>query len=129
MRASRSPCPTVYWGIAAGQRMIRTISGDLDVPLPGGGALTIPGYMVWAALVYAIGALTPRESIRGDLAVFEHGVEHQIAAALRVLRIVDRGVDDGRFGERGQHRRFRKGEVLGFLAEVIMTLLTLFLNF
>ena len=34
--------------------LLWTISGDLDVPLPGGGALTIPGYMVWAALVYAI---------------------------------------------------------------------------
>lgn len=29
------------------------LSGPLHVPLPGGFALTIPGYMFWAALVYA----------------------------------------------------------------------------
>ncbi|MBM3523209.1 MAG: ABC transporter ATP-binding protein/permease, partial [Alphaproteobacteria bacterium] len=30
------------------------LSGPLDVPLPGGGSLTIPGYMVWVAIVYAV---------------------------------------------------------------------------
>jgi putative ATP-binding cassette transporter len=30
------------------------ISGDLEVPLPWGGSFEIPGYMCWAALVYAI---------------------------------------------------------------------------
>ncbi len=34
--------------------LLWTISGDLDIPLPGGGAVTVPGYMVWAALIYAI---------------------------------------------------------------------------
>jgi putative ATP-binding cassette transporter len=31
-----------------------TLSGILKVPLPGGGTLEIPGYMCWAALIYAL---------------------------------------------------------------------------
>jgi putative ATP-binding cassette transporter len=31
-----------------------TLSGILRIPLPGGGSLDIPGYMCWAALVYAL---------------------------------------------------------------------------
>jgi vitamin B12/bleomycin/antimicrobial peptide transport system ATP-binding/permease protein len=31
-----------------------TLSGVLTLPLPGGGSLEIPGYMCWAALIYAI---------------------------------------------------------------------------
>jgi len=34
--------------------LLWTLSGDLEVPLPWGGSLNIPGYMCWAALVYAI---------------------------------------------------------------------------
>ncbi len=30
------------------------LSGSLDIPLPGGGSITIPGYMCWAALFYAL---------------------------------------------------------------------------
>jgi len=31
-----------------------TLSGVLNVPLPGGGSLAIPGYLCWAALIYAL---------------------------------------------------------------------------
>ncbi|MBL8691671.1 MAG: ABC transporter ATP-binding protein/permease [Rhodospirillaceae bacterium] len=31
-----------------------TLSGILKIPLPGGGTLEIPGYMCWAALIYAL---------------------------------------------------------------------------
>lgn len=31
------------------------LSGDVTLPLPNGGSLHIPGYMVWVALVYAVG--------------------------------------------------------------------------
>ncbi len=31
-----------------------TISGPIQIPLPNAGSLTIPGYMVWAALIYAV---------------------------------------------------------------------------
>jgi len=34
--------------------LLWTISGDLEVPLPSGGSFVIPGYMCWAALVYAV---------------------------------------------------------------------------
>jgi putative ATP-binding cassette transporter len=34
--------------------LLWVLSGDLEVPLPGGGSIEIPGYMCWAALVYAI---------------------------------------------------------------------------
>ncbi|MBL8700900.1 MAG: ABC transporter ATP-binding protein/permease [Alphaproteobacteria bacterium] len=30
------------------------LSGPIELPLPGGGSLTVPGYMVWVAVVYAI---------------------------------------------------------------------------
>lgn len=30
------------------------LSGPLDIPLPGGGSITIPGYMLWVAIVYAV---------------------------------------------------------------------------
>jgi putative ATP-binding cassette transporter len=33
--------------------MLWTLSGSLEVPLPGGGTLEIPGYMFWGALIYA----------------------------------------------------------------------------
>ncbi len=32
-----------------------TISGSLDIPLGSLGSITIPGYMVWVALIYAVG--------------------------------------------------------------------------
>lgn len=31
-----------------------TLSGVLNVPLPGGGSFAIPGYLCWAALIYAL---------------------------------------------------------------------------
>ncbi len=41
----------------------------------------------------------------GDLAVLEHGVDHQIAPAQRPLRIVDRRIRVGRLGQTRKHAR------------------------
>ncbi len=57
---------------------------------------------------------------RGDLAVFEHGVDHEVTPALGVLRIRDGRVLRGRFGEAGQHRRLLQGQVFRPLAEVVL---------
>ncbi|HYE00200.1 MAG TPA: ABC transporter ATP-binding protein/permease [Alphaproteobacteria bacterium] len=34
--------------------LLWAISGDLTVPLPGGGSFTIPSYMLWVAILYAV---------------------------------------------------------------------------
>ena len=55
---------------------------------------------------------------RGDLAVLQHVVDHQVPATQCALRIVDRRICVGSLGKPRQDRRFLQGEVLGLLAEV-----------
>jgi putative ATP-binding cassette transporter len=43
------------------------ISGPLTIPLGGGDGITIPGYMVWAALLYAIGGTWLTMRVGGPL--------------------------------------------------------------
>ena len=55
---------------------------------------------------------------RGNLAVFEHGVDHEIAALLRAVRMSDRRIDCGAFGQSREQRGFVERQLLGRLAEV-----------
>src|SRR5579885_829664 len=54
----------------------------------------------------------------GDLAIFEHGVDHEIAALLRAIGMIDRRIDCGAFGKSREQSRFIERELLGRLAEV-----------
>ena len=54
----------------------------------------------------------------GDGAVFEHGVDHQVAAAEGLLRIEQRGVGDRPLGQAGEQRSFGQGELARVFAEV-----------
>ena len=54
-----------------------------------------------------------------DLAVFQHVVDHQVAATQCALGIVDRRIRVRRFGQARKHRGFLQRQVLGLLAEVV----------
>ena len=54
----------------------------------------------------------------GDFAVFQHGVDHQIAPLLRLVGMVDRRVHGGAFGQTGEQRGFRESQLFCRLAEV-----------
>ena len=56
---------------------------------------------------------------RGDLAVLKHGVDDQVAALLRAVRMSDRRIDGRALRESGEERGFVEGQLLGRLAEVV----------
>ena len=57
---------------------------------------------------------------RGDLAVLQHVVDHQVAAAQRALRIVDRRIVIRRLGQAGEDGSFFQRQIFGLLAEVVI---------
>src|SRR5579885_2563258 len=63
--------------------------------------------------------LTRGVGLRGrDLTVFEHGVDHEIAAFLGAVRMIDRRIDRWPFGKSGEQSGLVERELLGRLAEV-----------
>ena len=55
---------------------------------------------------------------RGDLAIFQHVVDHQVPATQRALWIVDRGICVRGFGKPRQYCGLLQCKVFGFLAEI-----------
>ena len=50
--------------------------------------------------------------LRGsDLAVFEHGIDDEIAALRGAVGMIDRRVDRGTFGQSREQRGFIEGEI------------------
>ena len=64
--------------------------------------------------------LQPRGFGGGDLAIFQHGVDHQIAARQCPLGMQHRRIFGRAFGQAGQQRRFVEREVAGVLVEIVL---------